>query len=88
MPSSRRHLPASGEQTQLPKAHQPFPLLEEVTRDNFSQVNPLLGLSKMAAVLPAQKASIRQGPEQRFHGEALSEAQLGPSPDVCHRVVL
>lgn len=53
---SRYHFPASGKQTQLPEAHQPFPLLEQITRDNFSQVNPLLGLSKMAAMLPVQKA--------------------------------
>lgn len=53
---SRHHFPASGEQTQLPKAYQPFPFLEQVTRDNFSQVNLLVCLSKMATMSPAQEA--------------------------------
>lgn len=40
----------------MPKADQPFLLLEQITRDNFSEVHPLVGQSKMATVLPAQKA--------------------------------
>lgn len=72
---SRHHFPASREQTKLPKAYQPFPLREQVTRDNFSQVNPLVGLSKMATMLLAQEAL---SDRDQFQRKALAGALLGP----------
>lgn len=80
---SRHHFPASGEQTQLPKAYQPSPLLEQVTGDNFNQVNPLVGLSKMAAMLPTQEALSDRGQNRGSKDKPLL-ARLDPNPDVCH----